>query len=86
MLCYLSACAWLRLTERLLQVLAIYNNLSSPLTKTYCSTELLTGSMWNLLHDKSVAVDVKLQLKLVLDTAKGMVRAVIETRLSNPFY
>eukprot|EP01087_Luapelamoeba_hula_P002163 TRINITY_DN1188_c0_g1_i2.p1 TRINITY_DN1188_c0_g1~~TRINITY_DN1188_c0_g1_i2.p1 ORF type:complete len:457 (+),score=141.64 TRINITY_DN1188_c0_g1_i2:112-1371(+) len=35
-------------------------------------TELMTGSMWNLLHDKSVTVDAKLQHKLVLDTAKGM--------------
>jgi hypothetical protein len=30
--------------------------------------------MWNLLHDKSVRLDWKLQHKLLLDTAKGMVR------------
>jgi len=35
-------------------------------------TELLTGSMWNLLHDKGVVLDGKLELKLILDTAKGM--------------
>ncbi|ELR15122.1 protein kinase domain containing protein, partial [Acanthamoeba castellanii str. Neff] len=35
-------------------------------------TELLAGSMWNLLHDKSVRLDWKLQHKLLLDTAKGM--------------
>jgi serine/threonine protein kinase len=35
-------------------------------------TELLAGSMWNLLHDKSVRLDWQLQHKLLLDTAKGM--------------
>jgi serine/threonine protein kinase len=35
-------------------------------------TELMAGSMWNLLHDKNVRLDWKLQHKLLLDTAKGM--------------
>jgi hypothetical protein len=44
------------------------------LTWTANPSELLAGSMWNLLHDKSVRLDWKLQHKLLLDTAKGMVR------------
>ncbi len=36
-------------------------------------TELLAGSMWNLLHDNNVRLDWKLQHKLLSDTAKGMV-------------
>eukprot|EP00005_Dracoamoeba_jomungandri_P000136 CAMPEP_0174253222 /NCGR_PEP_ID=MMETSP0439-20130205/2600_1 /TAXON_ID=0 /ORGANISM="Stereomyxa ramosa, Strain Chinc5" /LENGTH=524 /DNA_ID=CAMNT_0015334131 /DNA_START=20 /DNA_END=1594 /DNA_ORIENTATION=- len=34
--------------------------------------ELMTGSMWDLLHDKNCRIDYKLQVKLLLDTAKGM--------------
>jgi len=35
-------------------------------------TELLAGSMWNLLHDNSVRIDYRLQHKFISETAKGM--------------
>eukprot|EP01088_Endostelium_zonatum_P017233 TRINITY_DN4987_c0_g1_i1.p1 TRINITY_DN4987_c0_g1~~TRINITY_DN4987_c0_g1_i1.p1 ORF type:complete len:377 (-),score=80.15 TRINITY_DN4987_c0_g1_i1:92-1222(-) len=35
-------------------------------------TELLPGSMFDLLHDKNVMLDINLQKKLILDTALGM--------------
>eukprot|EP00005_Dracoamoeba_jomungandri_P005353 CAMPEP_0174254562 /NCGR_PEP_ID=MMETSP0439-20130205/3882_1 /TAXON_ID=0 /ORGANISM="Stereomyxa ramosa, Strain Chinc5" /LENGTH=654 /DNA_ID=CAMNT_0015336225 /DNA_START=52 /DNA_END=2013 /DNA_ORIENTATION=+ len=35
-------------------------------------TEFMTGSMWNLLHDRSVNLLFKTKIKLINDTAKGM--------------
>eukprot|EP01089_Gocevia_fonbrunei_P017174 TRINITY_DN5492_c0_g1_i1.p1 TRINITY_DN5492_c0_g1~~TRINITY_DN5492_c0_g1_i1.p1 ORF type:complete len:403 (+),score=62.26 TRINITY_DN5492_c0_g1_i1:86-1294(+) len=35
-------------------------------------TELLAGSMWNLLHDQNQRMDFKLQHSLIADTARGM--------------
>jgi len=35
-------------------------------------TELLPGSLFDLLHDKNVVLDINIQKKLILDTALGM--------------
>jgi tRNA A-37 threonylcarbamoyl transferase component Bud32 len=35
-------------------------------------TELLAGSLWNLLHDQNQRMDFKLQHSLITDTARGM--------------
>jgi len=38
-------------------------------------TELMTGSLWDLLHRrKEVRLDWKLIMRFITDTAKGMVR------------
>eukprot|EP01088_Endostelium_zonatum_P014239 TRINITY_DN3033_c1_g1_i1.p1 TRINITY_DN3033_c1_g1~~TRINITY_DN3033_c1_g1_i1.p1 ORF type:complete len:535 (+),score=157.27 TRINITY_DN3033_c1_g1_i1:62-1666(+) len=35
-------------------------------------TELMVGSLWGLLHDKSMNLDLKTQIRLITDTARGM--------------